>query len=81
MKLHSYIFLFLFMWPTLVLSKIQAVTTFTVLEDFVKRIGGDRIEITNLVPSDSDPHIYEPTPQDVKKISKADLIFYKRLRF
>lgn len=69
------------MWPTLVLSKIQAVTTFTVLEDFVKRIGGDRIEITNLVPSDSDPHIYEPTPQDVKKISKADLIFINGLGF
>ena len=81
MKLHSYIFLFLFMWPTLVLSKIQAVTTFTVLEDFVKRIGGDKIEITNLVPSDSDPHIYEPTPQDVKKISKANLIFINGLGF
>lgn len=69
------------MWPTLVLSKIQAVTTFTVLEDFVKRVGGDKIEITNLVPSDSDPHIYEPTPQDVKKISKADLIFINGLGF
>ncbi len=81
MKLYSYIFLFIFIWPVLALSKIQAVTTFTILEDFTRKIGGDKIEVTNLVPADSDPHIYEPTPKDVKKITKADLIFVNGLGF
>ena len=66
---------------TSALAKIHVVTTFTILEDFAKKIGKDKIEITNLVPADNDPHMYEPTPEDVKKISSADIILTNGLGF
>ncbi|MCS7072822.1 MAG: zinc ABC transporter substrate-binding protein, partial [Anaerolinea sp.] len=43
--------------------------------DIVGVIGGDNIELTVLVGPDGDPHVYEPTPQDVAALAEADLLF------
>lgn len=56
-------------------GKIQVVTTFTILEDMVNEIGGDQVEVYNLVPIGTDPHEYEPLPEDIKKASDADAYF------
>lgn len=37
---------------------IQVVTSFSILEDLVQELGGDRVEIINLVGRNSDAHIY-----------------------
>lgn len=60
-------------------GKIQVVTTFTILEDMVNEIGGDQVEVYNLVPIGTDPHEYEPLPEDIKKASDADALFYNGL--
>lgn len=60
-------------------EKLQVVTSFTLLEDMVKEIGGDDIEVYNMVPTGTDPHEYSPLPEDTKAMSDADVIFYNGL--
>ncbi len=52
----------------------KALCTTTIIYDIAKNIGGDKIELTCLMPIGGDPHIYEPTPGDAKKVSDADII-------
>lgn len=58
---------------------LQVITSFTLLEDMVKQIGGDRVEIHNLVPIGTDPHEYEPLPADMAAAEDADILFYNGL--
>src|SRR5690625_3902227 len=51
-------------------------TSFTLIEDIVKQIGGDLVETHNLVPIGTDPHEYEPLPEDTKAVTDADGIIY-----
>ena len=60
-------------------GKLKVVTSFTIIEDIAKEIGGDDIDVHNLVPTGTDPHEYEPLPQDIKKASDADVLFYNGL--
>ncbi|MCQ3817929.1 zinc ABC transporter substrate-binding protein [Staphylococcus equorum] len=60
-------------------DKIKVVTSFSMIEDIVKEIGGEHVEVENLVPTGTDPHDYDPKPDDVKHISSADLVFYNGL--
>lgn len=59
---------------------LKVVATFSILADFVKQIGREHV-VVSIVGPNSDAHIYEPTPQDVKKIHKADTIFTNGLSF
>lgn len=56
-------------------GKVRVVTTLPLFADFVRQIGGDRVEVTALLPSGSDPHTWEPAPRDVQKIAEADVAF------
>ena len=51
-------------------------TTFYAMYDFAKEIAGDKMEITELVPSGSGPHDFEPTAADVAKITKSKALIY-----
>lgn len=57
-------------------EKIKVITTFTLLEDIVKQIGGEYVETYNLVPVGTDPHEYEPLPKDIKETEDADVLFF-----
>ena len=59
----------------------KIVTSFTILEDLVLELGGNRVSVTNLVPRNSDAHIYSAKPSDAIAISNADLIIFNGLGF
>lgn len=54
---------------------VQVVATFSVLTDIVEEVGGEHVEVYNLVPEGQDPHEYESTPSDTKALSDADVFF------
>jgi ABC-type Zn uptake system ZnuABC Zn-binding protein ZnuA len=56
-------------------DKIQVVTTLPLFADFVRNVGGDRVEVTSLLPLGADPHTFEPSPRDVEKVANADIAF------
>lgn len=57
-------------------AKIKIVTTLFPLYDFAKTIGGDRVEVSLLLPPGVEAHSFEPKPSDIVKISKADIFIY-----
>ena len=57
-------------------SKLQVVTTLFPLYDFARIIGGERAEVTMLLPPGMEPHSFEPKPNDIIRISKAGLFIY-----
>ncbi len=55
-------------------ARLNVVASFSILGDFVKNIGGDRVAVTTLVGADGDVHVYTPTPADARLISDARLL-------
>jgi zinc/manganese transport system substrate-binding protein len=62
-------------------DKVNAVASFSILGDMVKRVGGDRVEVITLVGPDGDAHVYEPTPADAKNLAAAQILFTNGLGF
>jgi zinc/manganese transport system substrate-binding protein len=60
--------------PALAQTRIKVVATTSILGDFVKNVGGDRIEVTTLVGPNSDAHVYSPSPVDAKKLHDAQVV-------
>jgi manganese/zinc/iron transport system substrate-binding protein len=60
-------------------EKIRAATTIGMVADLVKQVGGDRVEVDQLMGPGVDPHLYKPTATDASRLSKADVIFYSGL--
>lgn len=58
---------------------LKVVTTFTIIQDIAKEIGGNDVDVYNLVPTGAAPHEYEPLPTDMKKTSDADILLYNGL--
>ena len=60
--------------PAYASDKVNVVATFSILADFVRNVGGDRVEVTALVGPGADAHVYTPSPSDAKKIAAAKLV-------
>ncbi len=56
--------------------KIVVVTTLFPLYDMARNIGGDKVEVSLLLPPGVEPHSFEPKPDDVIKINRADVFIY-----
>ena len=55
-------------------GKKQVLTTFTVIADMAQNVAGDLLEVASLTKPSMEIHGYEPTPQDIARAQKADLI-------
>jgi zinc/manganese transport system substrate-binding protein len=62
-------------------GKLPVVSSFSIIGDFVRQVGGDHIAATTLVGPDGDAHVYQPTPADARRIAQAKVIFVNGLGF
>ncbi|MEM1356579.1 MAG: zinc ABC transporter substrate-binding protein [Bacteroidota bacterium] len=57
------------------------VASASIFADMAEVIAGDHLRIQMVVPIGGDPHIYEPTPDDVRLVAAADLVLINGLTF
>lgn len=57
-------------------EKIKVIATLFPQYDFAKQIGGDKVDVSLLLTPGTETHTYEPTPQDIINVNKADLYIY-----
>lgn len=62
-------------------EKLPVVASFSILGDFVREIGAERVSVTTLVGPNGDAHVYSPTPADAKSMAGAKLIVVNGLSF
>jgi len=57
-------------------EKLQVVATLFPLYDFARTVGGDRVQVTLLLPPGVESHSYEPRPEDMARIARSDLFLF-----
>src|SRR5882762_6539382 len=60
--------------PARAQERLKVVASFSILGDFVRNVGGDRVDVTTLVGPNGDVHVYEPAPADARKVADAKLL-------
>ncbi|GAE37315.1 metal ABC transporter solute-binding protein, Zn/Mn family [Halalkalibacter akibai] len=60
---------------------LTVVTTTFVLEDFTRKIGGEHVDVINVVPLGADAHSFEPTARQMIEIMEADAFVYNGAGF
>ena len=60
-------------------TKLKVVSTNSIIGDMVEKVGGDLIDAHSIVPVGTDPLEYEPLPEDIRKDSEDDVVFYNGL--
>jgi zinc transport system substrate-binding protein len=59
--------------------KLKVVSSFFPMDEFVKKIGGNLIESSLLIPNGIEPHDFEPTINQIQSVNSADVLFYNGL--
>jgi zinc/manganese transport system substrate-binding protein len=67
--------------PSFAQDRLKVVATFSILADFVKNVGGERVDVRALVGSNGDAHVYQPTPADAKTLVDAKVVVVNGLGF
>jgi zinc/manganese transport system substrate-binding protein len=65
--------------PLKAAERLNVAASFSILADFVRNVGGDRVNLTTLVGADGDVHVYTPAPSDAKRIADAKLVIVNGL--
>jgi zinc transport system substrate-binding protein len=60
--------------PSSTSDKVRIVASFYPIFEFVKKVGGDRVEATSLIPVGVEPHDFDPTVQQVQSAQTADMV-------
>jgi zinc/manganese transport system substrate-binding protein len=68
-----------FATPVRAQERLTVVASFSILGDFVRNVGGDRVNVTTLVGPNADVHVYTPAPADAKTIAGARLVIVNGL--
>ena len=62
-------------------EKVKIVATIYPVYEFTRQVGGDKVEVTMLIPPGAEPHDWEPTAKDLVKIRSAKLFLYNGAGF
>lgn len=57
-------------------QRLRVVTTMSILQDMIQQVGGNRVEVRNIIPLGAGPESYQPKPQDAQAIASAKVVFY-----
>ncbi|MEA4811756.1 MAG: metal ABC transporter substrate-binding protein [Anaerolineaceae bacterium] len=60
-------------------QKLNVVATFNAMEELAKAIGKEKVDVITMIPAGMEPHDFEPKPQDLASLSKADVFIYNGL--
>lgn len=60
-------------------GKLQVTASFYPMAEFARAIGGDKAQVTTLVPDGAEPHDWEPSPRDLTRIGRSQLFVYNGL--
>ncbi len=55
---------------------LTVMASFYPMADFAAKIGGDRVKVTAMVPSGTEPHDWEPSPMDIVNLNRAKVFVY-----
>ncbi|MDQ3948230.1 MAG: zinc ABC transporter substrate-binding protein [Thermoproteota archaeon] len=62
-------------------NKLRVIASFFPLYDFSRNVGGDRAEVSVMVPAGIEPHDWEPTPRNIADAESAEMIVYNGAGF
>ena len=62
-------------------AELEVVASFSIIADFARAVGGERVHVTMLVGPDGDAHVYQPQPADAAALARADLVLVNGLAF
>ncbi len=62
-------------------GQVEVVTSFSILADLARQVGGDRVNVTSLVAPEEDAHGYQPRPSDARLVRDARLVLANGLGF
>jgi zinc/manganese transport system substrate-binding protein len=62
-------------------AEIEVVTSFSILGDLVREVGGERVTVHAIVGPDQNAHVYEPRPSDARRVGRARLVVVNGLGF
>jgi zinc/manganese transport system substrate-binding protein len=68
-----------FATPLRAQERLNVVASFSILADFARAIGGERVDVMTLVGPNADVHVYTPAPSDAKTIAGAKLVIVNGL--
>jgi zinc/manganese transport system substrate-binding protein len=55
-------------------DKIEVVTSFSILGDLTREVGGDRVAVTTILMPNGDAHTFQPTPADARRLGNAKVL-------
>jgi zinc/manganese transport system substrate-binding protein len=67
--------------PAPAAERLPVIASFSILADFVRNVGAERVDLVTLVGPDGDAHVYSPTPADARRIAGAKLVVMNGLGF
>jgi zinc/manganese transport system substrate-binding protein len=65
--------------PSCAADRLRVVASFSILADFARQVGGDKVDVAALVGPDSDVHVYTPSPHDARDVGAAKLVIINGL--
>ena len=60
-------------------APVRVVVSFSILEDIAREVGGDDVAVTSLIGRDANEHVFEPSPEQVRLLTRAQLFIVNGL--